>query len=68
VVDGARLESGYAPKGHQGFESLSLRHRFTRTGEDKNLKTNLLITKPKSVKFYEEPVQTLYAYGGCCDG
>ena len=26
VVEGARLESVYTPKGYQGFESLSLRY------------------------------------------
>ena len=26
MVEGARLESAYTPKGYRGFESLSLRH------------------------------------------
>ena len=51
VVEGARLESAYTPKGYQGFESLFLRKNIKML-KNRILKLKLNINKLKLNYYY----------------
>ncbi len=44
VVEGARLESVYTPKGYRGFESLPLRPDFSGLNKQWKTESSILLT------------------------